>query len=225
MFFHVQQFRDAALEVLTCGLHIPHAPTAVSINMRSFNRRSRLTSFSRNVNLHSKVLPLWPSPAKNMVVSVYRCLIKDAELHMYRPMSLREVFSSVRTVRSETDGWFWGGGQNRRKTSWNTVMQSNTPEKKKLFWYFIELHYIARCSCSYCIWFYFCDLFRSINCFLFHTDVCRCVLYACGELAKKKGDPAFLTRIYKYYNEVKYSRTAEKESLWGSDLWRLNFCS
>ncbi|KAL7401970.1 hypothetical protein ABVT39_007481 [Epinephelus coioides] len=57
-FLSNKQFRDAALEVLSCGRYIPRAPTAVSINMRSLNKRSRLTSFSRNVNSHSKVLPL-----------------------------------------------------------------------------------------------------------------------------------------------------------------------
>ncbi len=58
MCFYVQQFRDAALEVLSCGRYIPHVPTSVSINMHSLNRKSRLTSLSRNINTHSKVLPL-----------------------------------------------------------------------------------------------------------------------------------------------------------------------
>lgn len=53
-----QQFRDAALEVLSCGRYIPHGPTSVSINMRPLNRGSRLTSLSKSVNTHSKVLPL-----------------------------------------------------------------------------------------------------------------------------------------------------------------------
>ncbi|KAM7002189.1 LOW QUALITY PROTEIN: parietopsin [Tautogolabrus adspersus] len=58
-FLSNKQFRDAALEVLSCGRYIPHAPTAtISINMRPLNRRSRLTSLSRSVNTHSKVLPL-----------------------------------------------------------------------------------------------------------------------------------------------------------------------
>lgn len=58
MCFYAQQFRDATLEVLSCGRYIPRAPTSVSINMCSLNRRSRLTSLSRSVNMHSKVLPL-----------------------------------------------------------------------------------------------------------------------------------------------------------------------
>lgn len=58
MYLLVQQFRDAALEVMSCGRYIPHGPTGVSINMRSLNKRSLLTSLSRNVNTHSKVLPL-----------------------------------------------------------------------------------------------------------------------------------------------------------------------
>lgn len=52
------QFRDATLEMLSCGRYIPHAPTRVTINMRSFHRRSRLTSLSRSINTHSKVSPL-----------------------------------------------------------------------------------------------------------------------------------------------------------------------
>lgn len=56
VFFFTQQFRDAALELLSCGRYIPHAPTGISINMCSLNRRSRLTSLSRTA--HSKVLPL-----------------------------------------------------------------------------------------------------------------------------------------------------------------------
>lgn len=59
---YTQQFRDATLELLSCGRYIPHAPTSVSINMRSLNRRSRLTSLSRST--HSKVLPLELSRAK-----------------------------------------------------------------------------------------------------------------------------------------------------------------
>lgn len=56
MVFFTQQFRDAALELLSCGRYIPHAPTDIGINMRSLNRRNRLTSLSRTA--HSKVLPL-----------------------------------------------------------------------------------------------------------------------------------------------------------------------
>ncbi|KAK9516488.1 hypothetical protein VZT92_024412 [Zoarces viviparus] len=57
-FLSNKQFREAALEMLSCGRYIPHMPNTVSINMRSLNRKSRLTSLSRNVNSHSKVLPL-----------------------------------------------------------------------------------------------------------------------------------------------------------------------
>lgn len=56
MVFFTHQFRDATLELLSCGRYIPHAPTGISINMRSLNRRNRLTSLSRTA--HSKVLPL-----------------------------------------------------------------------------------------------------------------------------------------------------------------------
>lgn len=58
IFPYVQQFRDAALEALSCGRYIPHVPNSVSINMCSLNNRSRLTSLGRNINTHSKVLPL-----------------------------------------------------------------------------------------------------------------------------------------------------------------------
>ncbi|XP_068459552.1 parietopsin [Clinocottus analis] len=53
-----KQFRDATLEMLSCGRYISHMPTTVSINMRSLNKRSRMTSLGRNINTHSKVLPL-----------------------------------------------------------------------------------------------------------------------------------------------------------------------
>lgn len=53
------QFRDATLELLSCGRYIHRTPTSVTINMHSFNRRSRLTSLS--INTHSKVSPLWLS--------------------------------------------------------------------------------------------------------------------------------------------------------------------
>lgn len=58
MCLYDQQFRDATLEVLSCGRYIPHAPTRVSINMCSSNRWSQPTSLSRSVNMHSKVLPV-----------------------------------------------------------------------------------------------------------------------------------------------------------------------
>ncbi|XP_034001840.1 parietopsin [Trematomus bernacchii] len=51
-----KQFRDAALEVLSCGHFIPRAHTAVSINMQTLNRRSRLAALSNKS--HSRVLPL-----------------------------------------------------------------------------------------------------------------------------------------------------------------------
>ncbi|XP_071753704.1 vertebrate ancient opsin [Centroberyx gerrardi] len=53
-----KQFRDATLEVLSCGRYIPHGAVSVSVNMHVLTRRSRLTNSSRNVNMHSKVLPL-----------------------------------------------------------------------------------------------------------------------------------------------------------------------
>ncbi|XP_042351956.1 parietopsin [Plectropomus leopardus] len=57
-FLSNKQFRDAALEVVSCGRYIPRVPTPVTINMRTFNSRNRLTSFSRNISSHSRVLPL-----------------------------------------------------------------------------------------------------------------------------------------------------------------------
>uniref|UniRef100_A0AAQ5YF94 G-protein coupled receptors family 1 profile domain-containing protein n=1 Tax=Amphiprion ocellaris TaxID=80972 RepID=A0AAQ5YF94_AMPOC len=57
-FLSNKQFRDCALEVLSCGRYIPHEPRSVSILMRPLNKGSRLSSLSRNVNMHSKVLPL-----------------------------------------------------------------------------------------------------------------------------------------------------------------------
>ncbi|XP_035520740.1 parapinopsin-like [Morone saxatilis] len=57
-FLSNKQFRDATLEVLSCGRYIPHVPTSVSINMCSLNRRSRQASLSKSINSHSKVLPL-----------------------------------------------------------------------------------------------------------------------------------------------------------------------
>lgn len=89
MCFYVQQFRDAALEVLSCGRYIPHVPTSVSINMHSLNRKSRLTSLSRNVNAHSKVLPLWLSLAKKETRSCHgcRCLLVPHQGH--RPAHLQ----------------------------------------------------------------------------------------------------------------------------------------
>ncbi|KAM7396934.1 hypothetical protein PAMP_019937 [Pampus punctatissimus] len=48
-FLSNKQFRDAALEVLSCSRYIPHGPTSISINMHSLNR---------NFNTQSKVLPL-----------------------------------------------------------------------------------------------------------------------------------------------------------------------
>ncbi|XP_061749669.1 parietopsin [Nerophis ophidion] len=57
-FLSNKQFRDGALEMLSCGRYIPHAAsTRVSINMRPVSRRGRLIPCSR-INRHSKVLPL-----------------------------------------------------------------------------------------------------------------------------------------------------------------------
>ncbi|XP_061899056.1 opsin-VA-like [Entelurus aequoreus] len=57
-FLSNKQFRDGALEMLSCGRYIPHgSSTRVSINMRPLSRRSRLIPCSR-INRHSKVLPL-----------------------------------------------------------------------------------------------------------------------------------------------------------------------
>ncbi|XP_029909374.1 parietopsin [Myripristis murdjan] len=53
-----KQFRDATLEVLSCGRYIPRGATSVSMNMHTLNRRSRLTNSNRGVTMHSKVLPL-----------------------------------------------------------------------------------------------------------------------------------------------------------------------
>ncbi|XP_072242215.1 parietopsin [Leuresthes tenuis] len=57
-FLSNKQFRDCALEVLSCGHYIPHGPTSLSIPMRSMNRGSCLSSISRSANMHSKVLPV-----------------------------------------------------------------------------------------------------------------------------------------------------------------------
>uniref|UniRef100_A0A3Q4M333 Parietopsin n=1 Tax=Neolamprologus brichardi TaxID=32507 RepID=A0A3Q4M333_NEOBR len=57
-FLSNKQFRDCALEVLSCGRYIPHGSTSVSIRMHSVNKGSCLSSFGRSVNTHSKVLPL-----------------------------------------------------------------------------------------------------------------------------------------------------------------------
>ncbi|XP_075883538.1 parietopsin [Nelusetta ayraudi] len=64
-----KQFRDATLELLSCGRYIPHAHSGVTFKMRSFSSNSggsgsggggggggRLVSLSRS--MHSKVLPL-----------------------------------------------------------------------------------------------------------------------------------------------------------------------
>ncbi|XP_047451575.1 parietopsin isoform X2 [Mugil cephalus] len=54
-FLSNKQFRDCALEALSCGHYIPHGPTSVSVPMCSLNRSGRLSSFGRKVNTHSKV--------------------------------------------------------------------------------------------------------------------------------------------------------------------------
>ncbi|XP_038150245.1 parapinopsin-like [Cyprinodon tularosa] len=57
-FFCNKQFRDCALELLSCGRYVPRGPTNVSIPLCSLNRRSCLSSISRSASTHSKVLPL-----------------------------------------------------------------------------------------------------------------------------------------------------------------------
>ncbi|KAM4573884.1 parietopsin [Odontesthes bonariensis] len=57
-FLSNKQFRDCALEVMSCGRYIPHGPTSISIPMRSMHRGSCLSSISRSANMHSKVLPV-----------------------------------------------------------------------------------------------------------------------------------------------------------------------
>ncbi|KAM9807709.1 parietopsin [Neosynchiropus ocellatus] len=52
-----KQFRDAALELLSCGRYIPRGLT-VHIPMRPINRRSQLLTMSKNFSTHAKVLPL-----------------------------------------------------------------------------------------------------------------------------------------------------------------------
>ncbi|XP_057691660.1 parietopsin isoform X3 [Corythoichthys intestinalis] len=57
-FLSNKQFRDATLEMLSCGRYIPRGTTpVVSISMRPLNRRSQASCSSR-INRHSKVLPL-----------------------------------------------------------------------------------------------------------------------------------------------------------------------
>ncbi|XP_007541884.1 parapinopsin-like isoform X1 [Poecilia formosa] len=58
-FFSNKQFRECALEVLSCGRHVPRGPSGVSsIPLSSLNRGSCLSSRSRSASTRSKVLPL-----------------------------------------------------------------------------------------------------------------------------------------------------------------------
>ncbi|XP_054633187.1 pinopsin-like [Dunckerocampus dactyliophorus] len=58
-FLSNKQFRDATLEMLSCGRYIPHgSSTGVSISMTPVTRRSQLISCSGRINRQSKVLPL-----------------------------------------------------------------------------------------------------------------------------------------------------------------------
>ncbi|KAM4554330.1 parietopsin [Fundulus diaphanus] len=57
-FFSNKQFRDCALELLSCGRYVPRGPASVSIPLCSLNRGSCLSSTSRSASTHSKVLPL-----------------------------------------------------------------------------------------------------------------------------------------------------------------------
>lgn len=54
---YIQQFRDATLELLSCGRYFPRTPALVSIHMHSMNS-TRVTPLSRNVKMNSKVLPV-----------------------------------------------------------------------------------------------------------------------------------------------------------------------
>ncbi|XP_077423953.1 parietopsin [Vanacampus margaritifer] len=57
-FLSNKQFRDAALEILSCGRYIPRGTaTVVSVGMRPMSRKCQPSCSSR-INRHSKVLPL-----------------------------------------------------------------------------------------------------------------------------------------------------------------------
>ncbi|TKS73629.1 Parapinopsin [Collichthys lucidus] len=56
-FLSNKQFRDATLELLSCGRYFPRTPALVSIHMHSMNS-TRVTPLSRNVKMNSKVLPV-----------------------------------------------------------------------------------------------------------------------------------------------------------------------
>ncbi|XP_072292028.1 parietopsin [Eucyclogobius newberryi] len=55
-FMSNKQFRDATLEVLSCGKYIPHGPASSNISMQPLNNRETRLTLTRNI--HSKVLPL-----------------------------------------------------------------------------------------------------------------------------------------------------------------------
>uniref|UniRef100_A0A3B5QDE1 Parietopsin n=1 Tax=Xiphophorus maculatus TaxID=8083 RepID=A0A3B5QDE1_XIPMA len=57
-FFSNEQFRECALEVLSCGRYVPRGAAGVSIPVSSLNRGSCLSSRSRSASTRSKVLPL-----------------------------------------------------------------------------------------------------------------------------------------------------------------------
>nr|XP_057932082.1 parietopsin [Doryrhamphus excisus] len=58
-FLSNKQFRDATLEMLSCGRYIPHGSSSgVSISMTPVTRRSQMVSCSNRINRKSKVLPL-----------------------------------------------------------------------------------------------------------------------------------------------------------------------
>ncbi|KAF7660629.1 hypothetical protein LDENG_00278620 [Lucifuga dentata] len=53
-FLSNKQFRDASLEVLSCGHYIPHGASSVSLKLHTL----KTPSFSRRVNVQSRVLPM-----------------------------------------------------------------------------------------------------------------------------------------------------------------------
>uniref|UniRef100_A0A3B5N003 G-protein coupled receptors family 1 profile domain-containing protein n=1 Tax=Xiphophorus couchianus TaxID=32473 RepID=A0A3B5N003_9TELE len=57
-FFSNKQFRECALEVLSCWRYVPRGAAGVSIPLSSLNRGSCLSSRSRSASTRSKVLPL-----------------------------------------------------------------------------------------------------------------------------------------------------------------------
>ncbi|KAK7890977.1 hypothetical protein WMY93_022940 [Mugilogobius chulae] len=55
-FLSNKQFRDATLEVLSCGKYIPHGPASANISMQPLNNRESRLTLTRTI--HSKILPL-----------------------------------------------------------------------------------------------------------------------------------------------------------------------